>query len=143
MLKWLHYWQSTLSRLKPADEKQLPPSPQPPTTFLHPAPRVTVAQTLPYKLAVAPLESSLFYRSLDGKIVSRSLASGATLWQSEESGYPLRVTDQILWAVQSDAIAAYSTTDGQLLMYSNCILKSYLSHLNTCCLGRNRRPARA
>ena len=119
MLKWLVYWLRAISIPKPAVEEQPPPSPQPPTTFLHPAQRVTVAQTLPYQLAVDPLESSLFYRSLDGKIVSRSLASGAIEWQSVESGYPLRVTDQILWAVQSDAIAAYSTTDGQLLMRSN------------------------
>ncbi len=118
MLKWLNYWRRAIGIPKPAVEEQPPPSPQPPTTFLNPAPRVTVTQTLPYKLAVDPLESRLFYPSIDGKIVSRSLASGATLWQSEEFGYPLRVTDQILWAVQGDAIAAYSTTDGQLLMRS-------------------------
>ncbi|HEY9612601.1 hypothetical protein [Allocoleopsis sp.] len=116
MLKWLNDWRRAISRGKPAVEEQ---PPQPPTTFLHPAPRETVAQTLPYQIAVDPLESSLFYRSLEGKIVSRSLASGAIQWQSEASGYPLRVTDQILWAVQSDAISAYSITDGQLLMRSN------------------------
>lgn len=124
MLKWLNYWRQALSILKPAVEEQPAPSPEIPKTFLHPAPRKTVAKTLlsdyrPYKLAVDPLESSLFYRSLEGKIVSRSLVSGAIEWQSEESGFPLRVTDQILWAVQSDAIAAYSTIDGQLLMRSN------------------------
>lgn len=119
MLKWLNYWRQALSILKPPVEEQPAPSPEIRTTFLHPAPRKTVAKTLPYKLAVDPLESSLFYRSLEGKIVSRSLVSGAIEWQSEESGSPLRVTDQILWAVQSDAIAAYSTIDGQLLMRSN------------------------
>lgn len=124
MLKWLNNWRQAISILKPAVEEQPAPSPEIPKTFLHPAPRKTVAKTLlsdyrPYKLAVDPLESSLFYRSLERKIVSRSLVSGAIEWQSEESGYPLRVTDQILWAVQSDAIAAYSTIDGQLLMRSN------------------------
>lgn len=119
MLKWLNYWRQALSILKPAVDEQPAPSPEIRTTFLHPAPRKTVAKTLPYKLAVDPLESSLFYCLLEGKIVSRSLVSGAIEWQSEESGSPLRVTDQILWAVQSDAIAAYSTIDGQLLMRSN------------------------
>ncbi|MBW4563706.1 MAG: hypothetical protein KME32_21690 [Mojavia pulchra JT2-VF2] len=90
MFKWLNYWQRAIALSKPAVEEQSPP---PPTTFLHPALRHTVAQTLPYQLAVDPLESSLFYRSLEGKIVSCSLASGAIKWQSEESGYPLRVTD--------------------------------------------------
>lgn len=120
MLKWLNYfWRQALSILKPAVEEQPAPSPEIPKTFLHPAPRKTVAKELPYNLAVDPLESSLFYRSLEGKIVRRSLVSGAIEWQSEEYGYPIRVTDQILWAVQSDAIAAYSTIDGQLLMRSN------------------------
>ncbi|MEG4531001.1 hypothetical protein [Microcoleus sp. D2_18a_D3] len=124
MLKWLNYWRQALSILKPAVEEQPAPSAEIPKTFLHPAPRKTVAKTLlsdyrPCKLAVDPLESTLFYRSLEGKIVSRSLVSGAIEWQSEESGSPLRVTDQILWAVQSDAIAAYSTIDGQVLMRSN------------------------
>lgn len=41
---------------------------------------------------------------------------GLTPWS-----YSLRVTAQILWAVPSDAIAAYSTTDGQLLMRSNLL----------------------
>ncbi|MEG4858514.1 hypothetical protein QUB75_12840 [Microcoleus sp. K1-B6] len=123
MLKWLNNWRQAISILKPAVEEQPAPSPEIPKTFLHPAPRKTVAKLLSdyrrYKLAIDPLESSLFYRSLEGKIVSRSLVSGAIEWQSEESGSPLRVTDQILWAVQSDAIAAYSTIDGQLLMRSN------------------------
>ncbi|MEG4066636.1 hypothetical protein QUA42_04685 [Microcoleus sp. Pol11C2] len=124
MLEWLNNWRQALSILKPALEEQPAPSPEIPKTFLHPAPRKTVAKKLlsdnrRYKLAVDPLESSLFYRSLEGKIVSRSLVSGAIEWQSEESGSPLRVTDQILWAVESDAIAAYSTIDGQLLMRSN------------------------
>lgn len=119
MLKWLNYWRRAIRIPKPAVEEQPPPSPQPPITFLNPGPRVTLTQTLPYKLAVDPLESRLFYPSIDGKIVSRSLTSGAIEWQSEEFGYPLRVTDEILWAVHSDAIAAYSTTDGQRLMRSN------------------------
>jgi hypothetical protein len=118
MWQWLNNWRRAISKPKLAvdvEEQILPP----PTTLLHSARRETVAQSLPYKLAVDPLETSLFYRSLDGKIVSRSLASGAIEWQSQESGYPLRVTDQILWALQDNAIAAYSITDGQLLMRSH------------------------
>lgn len=119
MSKWLNYWRKTIGRLKPAVEEQSLSSPPPPTTFLYPALRKTFAQALPHGLAVDPLESSLFYRSLEGKIVKRSLASGEIEWQSVESGYPLRVTDQILWAVENYAIAACSITNGQLLMRSN------------------------
>src|SRR6478672_40532 len=116
MWQWLNNWRRGSSRSQlPVPEQILPP----PTTLLHSARRETVSQALPYKLAVDPLEASLFYRSLDGKIVSRSLASGAIEWQSQESGCPLRVTDQILWALHGDAIAAYSITDGQLLMRSH------------------------
>lgn len=73
----------------------------------------------PYQMAVDLGESNLFYPSIEGKIVSRSLTSGAIQWESADLGYPLCVTDQILWAVQGDTIAAYSTTDGQLLMRSH------------------------
>lgn len=117
MFEWLKNWRNAMREPQPAIAEQSPQLP-PPTTFLHPAPREAVAPTLPYPLAVDLQESSLFYRSLEGKVVSRSLLSGAIAWQSEEIGSPLRVTDQILWVVEGNAIAAYSTTDGQLLMRS-------------------------
>ena len=118
MFEWLKNWRKAISSTQPAIAEQPPPPSPPPTTFLHPALREAVAPTLPYPLAVDLQESRLFYRSLEGKVVSRSLLSGAIAWQSEEIGSPLRVTDQILWVVEGNAIAAYSITDGHLLMRS-------------------------
>lgn len=119
MCKWLNRWRSAIDRLQLGGNqpvvKELPP---PPTTLLHPAPRAAIAQALPHPLAVDLLESSLFYCSTEGKLVCRSIASGAIEWESKDNAYPLRVSDQILWAIQGDAIAAYATTDGQLLMRS-------------------------
>ncbi|MBM0745415.1 hypothetical protein JOY44_28740 (plasmid) [Phormidium sp. CLA17] len=119
MWQWLNSWQSAIGRLqlgvKQPVVKELPP---PPTTLLSPVSRAAVTQALPHPLAVDLLESSLFYRSIEGKIVCRSIASGAIEWESKDNAYPLRVSDHILWAVQGDAIAAYATTDGQLLMRS-------------------------
>jgi hypothetical protein len=119
MWKWLNLWRSAIDRLqlgvKQPAIKELPP---PPTTLLHPAPRAAVTQALPHLLAVDLLESSLFYCSIEGKLVCRSIASGVIEWESKDNAYPLRVSDHILWAVQGDAIAAYATTDGKLLMRS-------------------------
>jgi len=119
MWKWLNLWRSAINRLQLGGKqpvvKELPP---PPTTLLYPAPRAAVTQALPHPLAVDLLESSLFYCSMEGKIVCRSITSGAIEWESKDDAYPLRVSDYILWAVQGDAIAAYLTTDGQLLMRS-------------------------
>ncbi|MEP1079331.1 hypothetical protein NDI52_28385 [Leptolyngbya sp. PL-A3] len=120
MWNWLRFWQSAISRLKPAIEQPvIKEQALPPTTLLAPAPRAAVAKALPHQLAVDLQEARLFYRSLEGKLVSRAIASGTVEWESQELGYPLRVTDQILWAVQGDSVAAYSTAEGQLLMRSN------------------------
>ncbi|XHX80676.1 MAG: hypothetical protein RBJ76_12320 [Stenomitos frigidus ULC029] len=119
MWKWLNRWRSAIDRLQLGGKqpvvKDLPP---PPTTLLDPAPRAAVTQALPPPLAVDLPESSLFYCSIEGKLVCRSIASGAIEWESKDNAYPLRVSDHILWAIQGDAIAAYATTDGQLLMRS-------------------------
>lgn len=117
-MKWLNYWRKANRQPKPSSEQQLLPS-QPPTRFLTPSPRKTASQGLPCGIAVDPFESNLFYQSWDGKIVSRSLESGIIQWQIEASGYPLRVTDDILWVLQTDSIAAFFTMNGQLLLRSN------------------------
>nr|WP_290223383.1 hypothetical protein [Trichocoleus desertorum] len=124
MSQWLNNWQNAIGKLKPkpnSPEESLPP-PKTPTALLYPTVRTTAALPLPlspHQIAVDVDEANLFYQSLDGKIVSCCLIFGDIQWQSADLGYPLRVTDQILWAVQGDAIAAYSTTDGQLLMRSH------------------------
>jgi hypothetical protein len=83
--------------LKPAIEQPVIKEQAPlPATLLAPAPRAAVAKALPHPLAVDLQEACLFYRSLQGKLVSRAIASGAVEWESQEFGYPLRVTDQIL-----------------------------------------------
>jgi hypothetical protein len=119
MWKWLNLWRSAIDKLQLGGKqpvvKELPP---PPTTLLHPAPRAALTQALPHPLAVDLLESSLFYCSIEGKLVCRSIASGVIEWESKDNAYPLRVSDHILWAIQGDTIAAYATTDGQLLMRS-------------------------
>lgn len=122
MSQWLNNWQNAIGKLKPKSPEESLPPPKTPAALPHPTARKTATLQLPLlpdQIAVDVGESSLFYQSLDGKIVSRSLTSGVIQWQSVDLGYPLRVTDQILWAVQGDAIAAYSTTDGQLLMRSH------------------------
>ncbi len=122
MSQWLNNWQNAIGKLKPKNPEEPLSSRQTPTAFPYPTVRKTAALHLPlspYQMAVDLEESNLFYPSIDGKIVSRSLTSGAIQWQSADFGYPLRVTDQILWAVQGVTIAAYSITDGQLLMRSH------------------------
>lgn len=116
MWQWLHSWRSGLGKSNPTVEGA--PPPLPPTTLPHPAPRTAVAPALLPSLAVDLTESSLFYCSSQGKVVCRSIASGDIEWESKDDGYPLRVTDNILWVVQGDTIAAYVTTNGQLLMRS-------------------------
>ncbi|MEP0874125.1 hypothetical protein NDA01_30965 [Trichocoleus desertorum AS-A10] len=113
MWQWLNSWQRAISRGKPAIEEAPPPA-----TLTHPAPRTAVAPALSHPLAVDLPESSLFYRSIEGKLICRSIASGDIVWESQDDGYPLCVTDDILWVVQGDAIAAYVTTNGRLLMRS-------------------------
>jgi len=122
MSQWLNNWQDAIGKLKPKSLKESLPPPKTPTALPYPTVRTTAALQLPlfpHQIAVDVGEANLFYQSLDGKIVSCCLIFGEIRWQSADLGYPLRVTDQILWAVQGDAIAAYSTTDGQLLMRSH------------------------
>ena len=114
MWKWLNHWKSAIGRVNhKVKEASLPPP-----TLPYPAPRTAVAQALPSPLAVDVSESNLFYRSMEGKIVCRSIASGEIWWESMDGGYPLRVSDDILWVEQGGTIAAYATTNGQLLMRS-------------------------
>ncbi len=122
MSQWLHNWQDAIDKLKPRRSEEPLPPPKIPTALPYPTVRKTAALQLPlspHQVAIDVEESSLFYQSFDGKIVRCCLIFGDIQWQSAELGYPLRVTDRILWAVQGDAIAAYSTTDGQLLMRSH------------------------
>ncbi|WP_348230170.1 hypothetical protein [Trichocoleus desertorum] len=113
MWQWLNSWRRAINRGKPAVEEAPPP-----TTLPHPAPRTAVAPALAHPLAVDLPESNLFYRSIEGKVICRSIASGNIVWESQDDGYPLCVTDDILWVVQGDTIAAYVTINGRLLMRS-------------------------
>jgi hypothetical protein len=114
MWKWLNPWKSAKGRVNPkVKEASLPP-----LTLPYPAPRTAVTQALPSPLAVDVSESNLFYRSIEGKLVCCSILSGDIRWESIDGGYPLRVSDEILWVEQGGTIAAYTTTNGQLLMRS-------------------------
>lgn len=124
MSQWLNNGQDAIDKLKPKRPEESLPPPKTPTALPYPTVRKTAALYLPlspHQIAVDLDESSLFYQSFDGNIVCCCLIFGDIQWQSADVGYPLRVTDQILWAVQGDAIAAYSTTDGQLLMRSHLV----------------------
>lgn len=112
MWKWLDQCQQIINSLA---GKEPPP---PPLILPQPARRAAIAKALPAPLAVDPSESSLFYRLAEGGIECRSIASGEVRWQSQEDGCPLRVSDDILWVLQGEAIAAYSTQNGRLLMRS-------------------------
>lgn len=125
MWEWLNSWRRAINRGKPAVE-EVPP----PTTLAHPVPRTAVAPALAHPLAVDLPESSLFYRSIEGKVICRSIASGDIVWESQDDGYPLCVTDDILWVVQGDAIAAYVTINGRLLMRSPALwLPGTVTHM--------------
>lgn len=108
-----------LSRWRSDRDQQFEQPAQVPLPALVPATRETVSQSLFWGFAIDPGESSLFYRSSEGKVVCLSLESGAVRWQSQELGFPLRVTDQVLWTIHSGGlqyrIAAFSTETGHLL----------------------------
>ncbi|MBD2121830.1 hypothetical protein H6F68_13045 [Trichocoleus sp. FACHB-262] len=125
MWQWLNSWRRAINRGKPAVEEAPPP-----TTLPHPAPRTAVAPALAHPLAVDLPESNLFYRSIEGKVICRSIASGNIVWESQDDGYPLCVTDDILWVVQGDTIAAYVTINGRLLMRSPALwLSGTVTHM--------------
>ena len=73
---------------------------------LTPTPRATLSQSLFWKFAVDPAESNLFCQLPEGQIICLALESGELQWQSEETALPLRVTDDVLWAIQSEWVQA-------------------------------------
>ncbi|MBD2155680.1 hypothetical protein [Leptolyngbya sp. FACHB-16] len=87
MWQWLQTLQSTIYRRKTLVKA-------PPKTLLHTAHRAVVTQVLSDSLAVDVSESSLFYRSIEGKVICRSIVSGDIRWESIDDAYPLRVSDK-------------------------------------------------
>lgn len=116
LCRWLGDWLNRIFGVSGVAEPPSSSEEPPPSRFDAPSLRATVSRLLPCGLAVDPAERNLFYVSLEGLLVCRSLLSGVIQWQVKATGHLLCVTDEILWVLQKNAIAAFAIADGQQLL---------------------------